>query len=226
MLARIPSSAQAARLVAHLQDEKTFWRENIWPSLAADEPEYSPDGHYWQGGVWAPSNAMILAALELYPELPDIVLLEKQAAKKYLQNILSVYQDTGTIWEFYKPDQAARGLIWWWIGARKDFVGWSGLGPIQFLIENILGFHVDALHQRLLWNITNLNHHGIKRLWIGTGKISIEAMDRKSESDPLHIAVDYYERDAGKLLNLDIFWNGKHHLRSIAPGKSQVSFEN
>jgi hypothetical protein len=52
----------AARSLAdHLQNPAEFWRPNVIPALAADEPGYTPHGEYWNGAVWAPTNYMVLS---------------------------------------------------------------------------------------------------------------------------------------------------------------------
>lgn len=58
-----------------------------------------------------------------------------------------------TIWECYNPEKPEAGtdadgdkLV------RRDFCGWSALGPISIYLENVLGFHtVDALQKRVEW---------------------------------------------------------------------------
>ena len=44
MMAHIASAKQAEALVRHLQNPKEFWRPNVVPALAADEPAYSAEG--------------------------------------------------------------------------------------------------------------------------------------------------------------------------------------
>jgi len=44
-------------------DTQEFNRLHRVPSLSADHPEYDPKGSYWRGGVWAPTNYMILRGL-------------------------------------------------------------------------------------------------------------------------------------------------------------------
>jgi hypothetical protein len=52
-------------------------------------------------------------------------------------------------------------------GKRGDFVGWTGLGPIALLIENVLGFRADGAHNRLEWRLARNDPHGIRRLRFG-----------------------------------------------------------
>ena len=45
-----------------------------------------------------------------------------------------VFQMTGTVWENYAPDAPAPGRP-----AKPDFVGWSGIGPIMYLLGFAIG---------------------------------------------------------------------------------------
>jgi hypothetical protein len=158
MIAGIASTAQVKRLVAHLKNENEFWRPVVFPTLAADEPEYVPTGGYWLGGVWAPINYMIIKGLEANGE--DAFATE--ATERYLDAMAKVFNDTGTVWENYAPEMEAPGKP-----AAKDFVGWSAIGPITLLIENVLGFHPDGVRNTLDWSLHLSEPHGINRLRFG-----------------------------------------------------------
>lgn len=229
MLAHIPNNNQVMKLMKELQNPATFWRENVWASLAATEPNYSSDGHYWQGGVWAPTNAMIIDGLYQYADVPGAIILAKIAAEKYLSNMSRVSIATNTIWEFYRPDSAQPGLLWWLIPGRLDFVGWSGIGPIQFLIEDILGIHVDASQGAISWYIQNLAHHGIRNLHVGDFLVNLDAGKRESEGQVLNIKVDIEDKNSSNhSLQMDIIWNNVHHHRQIEKGQTsfQLSVDN
>ena len=64
--------------------------------------------------------------------------------------------------DYYKPGQPS----------KPDFVGWSGIGPIALLIENVLGFRVNAVNQTLTWYITRTDKHGIKNLRVANNTVS------------------------------------------------------
>ncbi|MDY7009849.1 MAG: trehalase family glycosidase [Planctomycetota bacterium] len=63
MLAGICLEDRTGALVEHLLDEREFNRHTPVPTLSADDPNYSPKGTYWYGGVWAPTNYMITRGL-------------------------------------------------------------------------------------------------------------------------------------------------------------------
>ncbi len=164
MLAHIASEAQAKSLVAHLQDPKEFWRPNLVPALAADEPGYTPKGEYWNGSVWAPTNYMVVKGLQDY----GYEDLATQVTTVYLDNMSKVLDQTGTLFEHYAPEMPM-GL------GVKDFVGWSGDGPISLLIENVLGIRASAANGRIAWRPRLAGENGLKNLTVGTAHVSLIA---------------------------------------------------
>jgi hypothetical protein len=183
MLAGIASKKQCERLVAHLKDTSSFWRANVFPTLAADQPAYDPKGGYWLGSIWAPTNYMIIKGLELngYTDFA------RQASEKYIAQMYCVFEKTKTIWENYSPEFCLPGKP-----AMKEFVGWSGIGPIALLIENVLGFEVNGADNELKWNITRTDRHGIENLKIGKATISAICDKRNNNRQALnlHITTD------------------------------------
>jgi Trehalase len=159
MIAGVASEQQAARLVEHLKDPKEFNRPFLFPTLSADEKEYRPDGGYWLGGVWAPSNYVIIKGLERYGH----EAFAAEATEKYLAAMNEVFKKTGTVWENYAPESMKEGNP-----SRGDFVGWTGCGPIALYIENVLGFRPDGARRTLLWNLRLAEPHGIRRLQFGS----------------------------------------------------------
>jgi glycogen debranching enzyme len=157
MIAGITSPAQTKRLVAHLRNEKEFWRPFVFPALAADEKEYRPDGGYWSGAVWAPTDYEIIKGLQNCGE----EAFATEAAEKYLAAMAEVFKKTGTVYENYMPEKIAPS------SGRGDFVGWTGLGPIALLIENVLGFRPDGVRNQLEWHVTRTDRHGINHLSFG-----------------------------------------------------------
>lgn len=142
LLAEIATSQQAQKLIAHLRNPQTFWRTHPFPTLAANERWFKPFGDYWLGGVWAPTNYMIIRGLHTYGAHD----FAREATSRHLDAMCALMDTTGTIWENYRPDEMAPA-----IPARPDFVGWSGLGPIALLIESILGIELDRPNQTVRW---------------------------------------------------------------------------
>ena len=180
LLAGIPSQEQAERLVIHLKDATSFWRTIPFASFAADQRGYRSDGAYWLGSVWAPTNVAIIKGLEKY----GYDEFATTAAEKYLDGIYRVFQKTGTLWENYAPDEYTRG-VW----SRPDFVGWTGGGPIQLLIENVIGLRCDGTKKRVDWYLHRRDRHGIQNLRFGSIAASLLCASRSTFRSEARITV-------------------------------------
>jgi hypothetical protein len=143
LLAKAAPPAQSAALIRHLTDPKTFGTPHRVPTCAADEPAYRA-GLYWQGAVWAPTDTMVIRGLERYGERE----LARQIAIEHLAIVSATFQAEGTIFENYSPVEARPGKP-----ARRDFVGWSGIGPILYLLEYGVGLKPNAPRNRLEWDL-------------------------------------------------------------------------
>jgi len=208
MLAGISSVKQCDRLVSHLQDTGSFWRQIVFPTLAADQKGYNPKGGYWKGGVWAPTNYMIIKGLE-HNGFED---LANRASERYLSGMSCVFENTKTVWENYSPDTCVRGYP-----ARPDFVGWSGIGPVALLIENVLGFRVNAVESELLWRITRTDEHGIRNLRVGDIIVSALCNERENKSDEARISVT-----ASKPLTIVIIKGENRESFKLQTGENEI----
>ncbi|MFW6145848.1 MAG: MGH1-like glycoside hydrolase domain-containing protein [Planctomycetota bacterium] len=122
LLAGIVPDDRVERLVALLRDERHFDRPTPIPTLAASEPEYADGGDYWLGGVWAPTNFMVLKGLA-YVGRGD---LAGDLAARYVDAVWRVYEETRTLWENYDPERPVRGGH-----SGPDFCGWTGLAAVS-----------------------------------------------------------------------------------------------
>ncbi len=167
MLAEIPSKEQAARMVEYMRSDKYMGGKYPWVSLSRDDRDFNgATGDYWRGGIWLPMVYMGTKALEKYGyyELADAL------AMNVLQQQLRTYKsvEPNTVWECYAPSEdkpsTEHGRR-----ARPDFCGWSALGPISLLIENVMGFReVNALKKQVVWDLKSENGtHGITNLHFG-----------------------------------------------------------
>ncbi|MEI2611991.1 MAG: trehalase family glycosidase [Candidatus Promineifilaceae bacterium] len=129
--------------LSHLRQETDFKRPHRIPSISADSPEYDGQGSYWRGGVWSPTNYMVLKGLRLKGHQA----LAHEIAINHLTQVCEVFQHTDTLWENYAPDAAAPGQP-----AKAHFVGWTGLTPISILLEDVLGLSVDWPSRRVTWD--------------------------------------------------------------------------
>jgi glycogen debranching enzyme len=176
LLGRVATPEQAEALVAALRDPKAFGRPLRVPTLAADEPGYDPAGGYWCGGVWPSTTMMVLRGLENYGYGDEA----RKIALNNLDVMSEVLQRTGTIWEDYAPEGVAPG-----VPAKRDMVGWSGLGPIAWMLEYAVGLKPDAVHNELAWDLCSLQRTGCARYRFNGHVVSLEAT-------PVHDAAGHY----------------------------------
>ncbi len=167
MLAGVPDSNQANRMIRFISDPDAFGGAVMLPSLARNDWEFDPTGGYWKGSVWLPLAYMSIKAMEKYGyyELAD------SAARSVVNHMLATYQSftPRTIWECYNPTQPKPATVEGGELVRADFCGWSALGPISLFIENYLGFHlIDATAKRVEWRKYQSGRHGIRRLAFGS----------------------------------------------------------
>ena len=167
MLAGLCNKNQAEKLAEHADNLNSFGGEYPWPSVAREDPDFSPRGTYWRGGIWLPMAYLGTKALDRY----GFYEISDKNAEKLLNLMVKTFKEyePPTIWEVYSPSEPKPATykhdkeIY-----RPNFCGWSALGPISMLIENILGFHeINALENKIEWRLYRKNRHGIKRLKFG-----------------------------------------------------------
>ena len=180
MWAKITEERHVDGLIAHLNDESEFNRPHRVPTLSADEPEYSPDGNYWRGSVWAPANHMITRGLMANGRHEQA----REIALNHLNNMAKVFAETETVWENYAPERAAPGDP-----AQPDFVGWSGDGPIAQLIENYIGIRLDVPRNTIRWRLLTTEEVGLRNLDFGGHTVMLKAHERSSRGDPVELTV-------------------------------------
>lgn len=165
LLAEVATKDRAGLLAAELENPKTFKTLHRVPTLAADQNGFNPQtGDYWRGAVWAPTNTMVIRGLEKYGYND----LAAEIALNHLDNVVRIYKQTGTIWENYAPQRLTQGDP-----SRKDFVGWSGMGPILYFIEYAIGIKPDAVSNTIIWNVRSDGKVGIENLWFNNKTVSL-----------------------------------------------------
>lgn len=172
MLGGIASKEQCEKIVSNLTDPQLFWTRIPVPSLAKNQPGYNEMGCYWKGGVWAPTNYMIVEGLKKNG-YTDLAI---ELTKRYLTALSEVYRKTHTLWEVYAPEMYApasnaSGLYM----VEPDFVGWTGLGPISMLIETLIGIEMEAPENTIRWNITSTRKHGVRQLFFNGSRVDLIA---------------------------------------------------
>ena len=178
--ARITDEHQVEKLVLHLNDPNTFNRTHRVPTLSADHPKYVKTGHYWLGSIWVPTNHMVVQGLVANGRHQ----LAREIVCNHLNNMATVFEETGTVWENYAPEFVEPGNL-----AKPDFVGWSAVGPIAQLIENYIGITLDVPANTVYWNLLSTEKLGLSNLHFGSSSIEIFCNERKSLNDPIEITV-------------------------------------
>ena len=152
LLAEMPDARQTAKMCKLVEDPAKFGGKVPWKTLVPDDPDYSPSGNYWRGSMWLPTAYMGCKALEscgrfdLAGECAEnIVAHQYKTWKEYTPH---------TVWECYSPEKAepaTRNDLNERV--RPDFCGWSALGPIALLLENVIGITgANAFKNELHWH--------------------------------------------------------------------------
>ena len=152
MTSEIAPEERANKLVEKLTDPEIFSGFTAFLSLSKKDNDYSSKGLYWRGSVWLPTAYATLKGLVNYGYFAEA----HKEAKKLLQQMYKTYTDfePHTIWECYSPEEykPATNETFTDELVRKDFCGWSALGPISIYIEHVLGFHtVNAFDNVVKW---------------------------------------------------------------------------
>ena len=202
LVADIVPKDRLPRFLAHLTNESEFARKNAVPTLSADHPMYSSEGLYWRGSVWAPTTYMVLSGLSKQGE----DALAYDIAERFLANVVEVYNNTGTLWENYKPDSAEPGNP-----ARPSFVGWTGLAPISVFFEYVLGIRAMVSENTIVWNVNRTELHGIERYPFGRDTVvDLICEARGSADDEPVITVR-----SDKPVTVIVKWNGKEKILQV-----------
>lgn len=195
----IPAHRRKA-LIAHLDNKRQFNRPHRVPSLSADDPQYDKTfGRYWRGSVWPSTNYMVLRGLT---SIGDDDLAHAIAANHH-DNVVRVFEETGTVWENYAAEQALPGRP-----AKPDFVGWGGLGPIAVFLEYLIGLRSCASENRLVWDVRLTEAHGVDAYPFGAeGRMNLRCQARKSTSEKPAVTIE-----SNIPVTVELRWNGGKRL--------------
>jgi hypothetical protein len=193
LLAGVVPAGRLERFLAHLEDPAVFCRAHRCPSLSADTPGYDPDGGYWRGAVWPPTNYMLLRGLQALGRDN----LAHQIGLNHVRNVADAQATTGTLWENYAPDFAGAGR------STPDFVGWTGLPPVAVLFEQVFGLEPLG-PARLRWTPRLTEAHGVERYPIGTeATVDLRCAARASASEEPMVSLT-----VDSPFELEVIWPG------------------
>ena len=145
-----------------------------FPALAKCDPDYDSECAYWCGQVWPPTAYIAirgLLALGFTREAQEL-------GRRYYNATYELWKATGTVGENLSSQQCERPKIL----AGNDFCGWSALGPINMMIENVLGVRCDGVTKTVTWRLHRTDRHGVKRLRFGGVTADLVYADGKIET--------------------------------------------
>ena len=186
VFANCATSEQREKQFALLNDSSKLGGIVPFPSVSRDDLNFDPQGGYWRGAVWLPTAYMTVKTLEQFEEYQQAAEL----SLKLLRHMIKTWKEytPHTIWECYSPTEAKPSTNKINAIVRKNFCGWSALGPISLLIENIIGIsNFDSANRTLSWNPGIPDGRlGVRNLNFGGGKI-----DLLREDDIIRIHCDF-----------------------------------
>ena len=176
MLAEIPNADKAEALVDHLNNPKSFGTEHPFPTLSANDPNFSEDGNGWCGSVFPAFNFMVIKGLEKYGKYE----LARECAIRHLYYVLDGLmpnessKQAGDLWEAYLPNKEGKAIMKGKPGfPRKRYLLTAGLSTIALMIENIIGLSISLPRKTVDWIIPNLEIMGIEKLSLKRNRITI-----------------------------------------------------
>ena len=206
------TSEQAEAMLQKLEDPMWFGGKYPFVSLARRDADFvEHGGAYWRGGVWLPTAYATLCGLRNYGMENAAV----KYAKRLLDQMFATFENNTphTIWEAYSPSAPKPALSESSTHrVRKDFCGWSALGPVCIFIEYVIGIHsVDVFRRKVCWTLDRENSKpiGLRNLRFGTIQTTLIAAD------------GFCEVTSNEVYTLEI--NQKSYV--IAPGTTRFQLQ-
>ncbi len=207
LLAKCAQKDRAEKLIAYLNDENEFKTPTRIPALSKSSEFYHPEGNYWCGGVWAPTNYMVLKGLDEYEKYD----LSHEIGNEYLNAVVEVFKETNTFFENYAPEHTSDGKASKGNWAKADFVGWTGLAPISVLFEYVFGIKPKAEEGKILWCVNLTEKHGIEKYPFGVdGELTLICEKRNNINEKPSIVLE-----SNIPVELEIIWGDNEHKQTM-----------
>ena len=211
LIAECADKNRAERMIAYLSDENEFKTPHRVPALTRSHKAYSREGGYWRGGVWAPTNYMVLKGLDKYGKYD----LAHEIGAQTLDYVVDVFREHGTLFENYAPEYVNDGKPYKGTWAKPDFVGWSGLFPISIMLEYVFGIKPKANENKILWCVELTEAHGVENYPFGAnGELTLICKARKNKNEkpeiifksniPVQLEVVFGENDNKQSMILSV----------------------
>ena len=175
LLAEIPNEDKATALISHLNNPETFGLDHPFPSLSADDPDFTEAGEGFRGSVFPIYNFIVIKGLEKYQRYD----LARECTLKHIYYMLdAMFPDgshsKGDLWEAYLPTKSGHATCSNdEMFPRKRFIQSAGLSTIALMIENIVGLSISLPRKTVDWTIPNLEIMGIENLSLKRNMITI-----------------------------------------------------
>ena len=194
LYAKVATDSHARAMIPYLSKRLYFNTYMPFTTLAAMHPEYSSDGHYWQGGVWPPLNYITLKGLLNYAHIAEAWDIAVTGTERYLNHLHTTMVSPvegktaatmtnkdfkHNIYEYNSPETGGPGKG---PDAQGDYVGWGGLGPIALMQEVAIGINVHK--DEIVWHLNRTDMHGIENMNIGQGSLSLQ-VNKHQDGSPL-----------------------------------------
>jgi len=174
LLGEIPNEEKLEKLIDHLKNPETFGTDNPFPSLAADEPEFSEEGEGYKGSVFPIFTFMVIKGLEKYGQYD----LARECSIRHMYYILDTFHPEngkkGSLWEAYKPLKDGPAL---WAENeefnRELYIPAAALSTLSLMIENVVGLFISLPRKTVDWIIPTLELMGIEDLSLKRNFITI-----------------------------------------------------
>ncbi|MCR4790308.1 MAG: hypothetical protein K5839_04440, partial [Treponemataceae bacterium] len=175
LLAEIPNEDKADALINHLNNPETFGTDHPFPSLSADDPNFSENGEGYRGSVFPAFNFIVIKGLEKYQRYD----MARECTIRHLYYMLDGIfpggsRSKGDLKEAYLPKKEG------FASCSSDesfpkgrYVLGAGLSTIALMIENVIGLEISLPRKTVDWVIPNLEIMGIEKLSLKRNLITI-----------------------------------------------------
>ena len=174
MLAEIPNFEYAEFLINQLKDPQEFGTDNPFPCLPVSNPDYSPNGDGYRGGVVPFFTYMVIKGLVKY----TTSIFARECAIRHMYFILDTLhpdEDTvGEVWEVYKPTSEGPSISRDpSFTNRRRYLPMLGLITVTLMVENIIGLDISLPRKTVEWMMPSLEAMGIENLSLKRNFITI-----------------------------------------------------
>ncbi|NNM84563.1 MAG: hypothetical protein HKL96_02230, partial [Phycisphaerales bacterium] len=116
MIAGVPDTARAQRVLAILLNKKYFWGKWVLPTISRNNPAYQHQ-EYWRGDIWGPTNYLAFQGLLNYAPPAVLHAFARKSVRLFMRN----WNRTGVWSENYLATSGR--------AAHNPYYAWGALLP-------------------------------------------------------------------------------------------------